>query len=121
MWESIKYFNSAEFDSPDMPGSGEAMNPKFIKLLEYARRTAGIPFHINSGYRTGEHNEKVGGIIGSAHTKGLAADIQAKTSFDRYVILKSLMSVGFNRIGIYSTFIHVDMDSEKEQNLVWYG
>jgi len=90
-------------------------------MLDYARRSAGIPFHINSGFRTLDHNEKVGGVIGSAHTKGVAADIQAKTSFERYIILKSLLSVGFNRLGIYSTFIHVDMDNDKNQNVIWYG
>jgi hypothetical protein len=29
------------------------------------------------------------------------------------------MMVGFNRIGISHNFIHVDMDMNKTQNLIW--
>ena len=29
------------------------------------------------------------------------------------------MAVGFNRIGIAGTFIHVDLDFDKSQNVIW--
>lgn len=40
-----KHFDSDEFDSPDLPGSGKQMNDKFIEMLDYARVIANIPFH----------------------------------------------------------------------------
>jgi|TARA_R100000081_G_C4813523_1_gene173000 hypothetical protein len=115
----FKYFNIKEFDSPDVIGSGNKMNKKFIEKLDYARGNAGVPFKINSGYRTEEWNKKVGGRVGSSHTKGLAADIQAIGSRDRGLIVKSLLDVGINRIGIAKTFIHCDVDKDKDQDVIW--
>jgi len=30
-----------------------------------------------------------------------------------------LLEVGFTRIGIGNTFIHVDIDKDKSQNVIW--
>ena len=35
-----KYFHISEFDSPDEPGSGAGMSPKFLKMLDEAREIA---------------------------------------------------------------------------------
>ena len=49
----MRYFNYHEFDSPDAIGSGEQMMDEvFLEMLDKARHLAGIPFHINSGYRS---------------------------------------------------------------------
>lgn len=114
------YFNYSEFDSPDLPGSGHRyMNPEFLKMLDNARHYAGVPFKINSGYRSKEHNFRIGGSKQSSHMKGLAADISAKSSLYRYKIINALLAAGFTRIGIADTFIHVDMDTDKVQNVIW--
>ena len=113
------YFELSEFDSPDEIGSGEKMDKEFLKKLDLARHNSSIPFHINSGYRTISHNKKVGGKRNSSHRKGLAADIKCKDSRSRSIILKSLLGVGFTRIGIGKTFIHVDNDLNKRQNITW--
>lgn len=108
-----KHFDSDEFDSPDLPGSGKKMNIEFILMLELARQLADIPFIINSGFRTIEHNKKVGGISKSSHLKGLACDIHCVNPDDRYIIINALTMAGFDRIGIAKTFIHVDIDNSK--------
>lgn len=97
------------------------MDLDFVKKLDRARRNAGVPFNINSGYRCPLHNEskEVGGKPDSAHIYGVAADIQAKHSRPRFKILKSLFAVGFHRIGIAKTFIHVDDDITKDPEVVW--
>lgn len=115
----LTFFSLNEFDSPDEIGSGAKMNKEFLKKLDAARLKADIPFRINSGYRTQEHNLKVGGVFTSAHKKGLAADIGYQTSSQRYTILKSLMAVGFNRLGIGRNFIHVDNDPLKDKDVIW--
>lgn len=46
-------------------------------LLNYVRRIFGGPIRVNSGFRSEAVNVAVGGVPGSAHTKGLAADICA--------------------------------------------
>jgi zinc D-Ala-D-Ala carboxypeptidase len=115
----MRYFEIDEFDSPDLPGSGEEMKQPFLTKLDIARGEAGIPFRINSGYRTPAHNRKVGGVEGSSHLKGCAADIHCNTSSDRHKIVCALISVGFNRIGIGKTFVHVDDDKQKQNELMW--
>ena len=37
----------------------------------------------------------------------------------RFLVLDALLAVGFNRIGIADTFIHVDSDLDKSQNVIW--
>ena len=115
----LKYFKLSEFDSPDELGSGSKMDKKFLEKLDYARHNAGIPFKINSGYRTKAWNSKVGGRVGSSHIKGLAADIGYNGSRDRYIIVKSLMEVGITRIGIGKSFVHCDVDKQKDQDVIW--
>ena len=95
------------------------MNQEFLSKLDEARELAGIPFKINSAYRSPEHNAKIGGKPNSSHLRGLAVDISVTNSRQRFVILESLIRVGFNRIGIADTFIHVDLDKEKSEKVVW--
>ena len=95
------------------------MDVDFLAKLDEAREYANIPFIINSAYRNPEHNAKVGGKPGSSHIKGLAVDISAKDSRTRFLILDALFAVGFTRIGIADSFIHVDSDIDKSQNVIW--
>jgi zinc D-Ala-D-Ala carboxypeptidase len=115
----LKYFSLDEFSSPDLPNSGVNMDSGFLQKLDNARQIAGIPFKINSGYRTIEHNTKVAGKPNSSHLVGKAADISVTGSTDRWVIIDSLIKAGFNRIGIAKTFIHVDSDENKSPNVIW--
>jgi uncharacterized protein YcbK (DUF882 family) len=97
----------------------ENMNVDFLAKLDEARECAGIPFIINSAFRTPEKNAEVGGKPNSSHLRGLAVDIKVKDSRTRSVVLNSLIGSGFTRMGIGDTFIHVDMDTEKSQNVIW--
>ena len=55
------HFELSEFDSPDEQGSGKYMDESFLSMLDDARGIAGIPFIINSGFRSKSHNAYVGG------------------------------------------------------------
>ena len=115
----FKYFNYEEFDSPDIQGSGQLMSNELISMLEVARKKYGKSIVINSGFRTPRHNAAVGGKLTSSHLKGLAVDISCTNSTDRFLLEGILREVSFTRIGIGSTFIHVDIDKEKEQKVLW--
>jgi zinc D-Ala-D-Ala carboxypeptidase len=80
---------------------------------------ANIPFTINSAYRSPEQNARVGGKPNSSHLRGLAVDIRVNDSSTRYIVLNALISVGFNRIGVEGSFIHVDDDKSKSDKVVW--
>lgn len=116
---TLRYFKLAEFDSPDDPGSGGNMNRDFLDMLDRARSYSGCPYRITSGYRTPEHNMAVGGKEDSSHLEGLAADIATRNSRERMQVLHGCVKAGFNRIGIGSTFIHVDDDPSKAEEVCW--
>ncbi len=113
------HFKLSEFDSPDLPGSGTNMDKAFLEKLDKCREIAGVPFVINSGFRTVAHNKKVGGVPNSTHTRGHAADIAYRLAQDGFKILQAAFEVGFNRIGVYKTFIHLDNDPTLPPNVLW--
>lgn len=115
----MRYFKHIEFDSPDKPRSGLKMKQSTLDLVDETRHIAGIPFIITSGFRTASHNKKVGGVDSSAHTRGYAVDIKCNNSTNRYIIINAALQAGFNRIGIASTFIHLDNDPSKAKNVIW--
>lgn len=115
----MKYFDISEFDSPDEVGSGSRMQPSTLQLLDNAREIAGIPFKINSGFRTKSHNAYIGGAKLSSHLYGYAVDIHCTDSRRRAIILNALRKAGFTRFGVADTFIHTDNDPDKDQNVLW--
>ena len=95
------------------------MDLKFLVRLDWARSIAEIPFRITSGFRCPKHNKEIGGRPNSSHLRGLAADIACSNSEERYKIINALIMVGFKRIGIADSFIHVDYDLTKPQGVIW--
>jgi zinc D-Ala-D-Ala carboxypeptidase len=121
-WDSIKFFKPEEFDDPSSPGSGSfGMNLDFVKTLEKIRFQCNFPFKINSGFRTQAHNDQVGGVPDSAHTKGLACDIGFQDHSQLYTIIQYAMQNGIKRIGISfkSNFVHLDSDLSLPQGVIW--
>jgi uncharacterized protein YcbK (DUF882 family) len=118
-WKDIKYFSEHEFDSPDAIGSGAEMDLQFVRLLDQLRQIIGTPIYINSGYRTEQHNMEVGGVPFSAHTKGLAADIRIVGNEQRYWVISKALELGFTRIGVAKTFVHLDLDTSLPSPRIW--
>lgn len=120
-WATLKYFKPHEFDSPDKPGSGLNMDYKFMLILDQIRGACGFPFPITSGYRTLDHNDTLkDSVDGSAHTKGLAADIGGiMNGRQRYLVMSEAEKRGITRIGIGDRFIHLDLDPAKPQEVYW--
>jgi len=110
-------FKISEFACPCC-GENETQH-ELIEGLDRAVNLAGVPFVISSGYRCEKHNERVGGIASSSHLRGLAADSECLTSKARMKMVKALLDVGFDRIGISSNFIHVDVDRTKPPGVIW--
>lgn len=113
-----EHFIREEFDCKDgtkYPKEWIETRLKFLcEQLEILRREIGFPLHIISGFRTTEHNKKVGGKQHSQHLQGTAADIVCKDlsapklsfAIERLVKEGKMHNGG---IGTYKTFVHYDI------------
>lgn len=113
----FKYFKLGEFACKHC--SENHISEEFVRKLDNARSYAGIPFVITSGYRCPAHNKAVGGVTGSAHVTGHAADISATTGEQKFKIVQALILAGFTRIGVAKSFVHVDDDPSKPSPTIW--
>ncbi|WP_241459800.1 D-Ala-D-Ala carboxypeptidase family metallohydrolase [Aquimarina megaterium] len=113
----------SKFDSPDIQGSGRCMDKEFIKMLQKLTKVTNLPIFnmINSGARSAYWNRKVGGVSNSSHKipKCQAADIKTPTKSIRNKIVIAAKLVGFKRIGVGKTFVHLDNDKSKKQYVAW--
>lgn len=85
-----------------------------VTLLEILRQTINKPIIITSGYRTPEHNKKVGGAKYSYHMRGCATDIIVKGMKPKDVA-KELNKIAPNNCGIivYDNWVHFDVRNTK--------
>lgn len=114
----FKYFRDEEFKRACPSCSLSDMDLGFMVRLNTARDIAGIPFVVNSAYRTKDYELSKGRSGTSSHCKGIAVDIRCSNSADRFIIVRAAIGAGFRRIGIGSHFIHLDTDDTKS-DAVW--
>ena len=91
-----------------------------VDILENIRVHFGAAVTINSGYRTVSYNKQVSGSASkSQHCNGLAADIRvAGVSPDRVADYAEQLLGDHGGVGIYDTFVHVDVRANKSR---WKG
>lgn len=116
-----KYFTLAEFrskDGADFPQDVLQNLQKLVVNLDIIREEIGLPIHVNSGYRSTEHNKKIGGAKNSYHVKGMASDLSVKGIRPSALkeIIVGLMDRGKITAGgvkAYDTFVHYDIRGKK--------
>lgn len=115
----MKYFKRHEFNCK-CGCNTNYIDVEFMEMLDRARRKAGVPFVINSGYRCEKHPLSKKNPT-SSHIKGIAADIKFINGHNLAMILKGLQGAGFERFGINfdNKFIHVDCDDDKTNPCIW--
>jgi len=121
-----KNFSKFEFESKcgrEMPEEVYLNIVKVANQLQYLRDYLGKPIKINSGYRSPEHNEKIGGVKHSQHLLGKAADIAVegiKPEFIYHYIQDAIDNGEMLQggLGLYETFVHYDIRGTKAR---WNG
>ena len=114
-----KYFKEEEFKKASPACSLQDMDQEFMNKLDKARELAGIPFIVNSAYRTVEHEKKMKRDGKSAHTQKCAVDIKSLNGSSHWKIINAALKAGFNRIGVNQTFIHLDSSKTLPQNVIF--
>lgn len=115
-----KYFKDREFKLCSPSCSLQDMQQHTMDRLDRARELAGIPFVLTSAYRSREWELKKGRTGKGAHTTGCAVDIRCNSDSTRMAIVSACLLAGFTRIGIGKTYIHVDDDENKTQQVMWH-
>ena len=107
-------------DGCDMPSDVYMNIIKLVKQLQFLRDYTGRAITINSGYRSPEHNAKVGGSQTSQHLLGKAADItiEGLKPTEVYIIIENLIDMGEmlqGGLGLYEEkgFVHYDIRKTK--------
>ena len=92
-------------------GTGQLkLVPEAMDKLQALRDRLGKPLIVRSGYRSPEHNRRVGGAKASKHMQGTAFDI-SMANHDPVAFEAAAREVGFLGFGYYprSGFMHIDL------------
>jgi hypothetical protein len=116
-----KNFKISEFschDGTPVPTMYYGNVSQLMKNLQVLRNRTGLPIFITSGYRTPEHNAKIGGAHNSCHLTAKAADIKIPGMSPKEVknLIEMLIADGImdqGGIGLYPTWVHYDVRGTK--------
>lgn len=100
-------------------GRRDKISIELLKKLAELEDGLGIELHYNSGYRCAECNRKAGGVPNSAHLRGYAVDMACPDGSLRFNIIKTAINLNFKRIGAGKNFIHLDIDEDLPQRVLW--
>ncbi len=90
------------------------VSPELVSTLQKIRDHFGKAVTVNSAYRTEAHNKKVGGAAYSQHKYGVAADVVVKGVSPLEAARYAHTLLGSRGgVGLYKTFIHVDVRTAK--------
>jgi hypothetical protein len=114
-----KYFKESEFQACSPKCSLQDMRQATMSKFDTAREIAGIPFVINSAYRSPVWDKSKGRSGTGAHTLGQAMDIRCNADRNRFRVINALIKAGFTRIGVAKTYIHADDSEGHTQEVAW--
>lgn len=108
-------FNLSEFNKHGFALSETVLRniQALANNLQVLRDEVKKPIKITSGYRSPEHNAKVGGVKSSRHITGEAADFKIAGMTPKQVaaVIEKLIAAGKMEeggLGTYSTWVHYD-------------
>ncbi|WP_246660362.1 D-Ala-D-Ala carboxypeptidase family metallohydrolase [Nitratireductor sp. XY-223] len=94
------------------------LKPGLLRLLADVRRHYGREVVITSGYRSAEHQRRIGGVPGSRHITCEAADIQVPgvTKWELARYLRALPDRGGVGTYCHTKSVHIDIGSKRDWN-----
>ena len=107
--------NQNIYEGRPMKGAGwKAVDPNvWIKLLQVIEQT-GDEYVVSSAYRHPEHPEEKKKAKPGLHNDGKAIDIIIPDSLSaKEAFIVAASRAGFKGIGVYSTFIHIDLGTRR--------
>ncbi len=100
-------------------GSKDKISVDLVRSLERLETRLGHELRYTSGYRCADCNRKVGGVEHSAHLRGCGVDVSCLSGFERMLLVDNATLLGFRRIGVGKTIVHLDIDLQNPQDVLW--
>lgn len=100
-------------------GSIDLIDPMLVFALEKLEHEMKTELEFSSGYRCKTCNAAGGGAKNSAHLRGKAVDILADTSGERFWLVFNAIRLNFKRIGVGRNIVHLDVDYDIPQHVLW--
>ena len=92
---------------------------ELVEKLQLTREEYGCAMTISSGLRCKTWNKACGGSVNSSHLTGLAVDIAMDDAVLRHRFIRTILGMGWMRVGIAKSFIHLDIDYKKTKPVIW--
>lgn len=106
------------------PSQPEHLDSLLLRFIQEFEDKFHVCCRINSAYRTVDWEHLYGRDGSSSHCLGKAVDIHCPNNVFRYQLVKFALQFGINRIGIYKTFIHIDVATSKDNKtpcIIWHA
>lgn len=99
------------------------MSPAALAAFASLEDVWGLPLSVTSGYRSPEHNARVGGAKGSQHLHGNAYDVDVSSLSieDRVALIEAARAAGFGGVGVYDGSLHFDVGAERAWGPSYHG
>lgn len=119
-WSELRCKDGTEY--PQVWRDSRAI--KLALMFETIRGCWNRPIKINSAYRSESWNRKIGGARFSQHVQGRALDMEPPNGIELDEFYKTILEfvdeLGIRGIGLYKTFVHVDI-RPSDKLIVWKG
>lgn len=125
--EELTESSTAEIKNIDNTPSKQIINNLTLlvdNILDPLREWYGKPIYVNSGYRCVELNKAVGGVPGSYHVRGMAADIDMGDKDDNQPLFDYIKdNLNFTELGWEGNgrWIHVAYDPNNLEKEIFYA
>jgi len=106
-WQKQRWANFSPWEFYSKGDGKLAIDEYALDCLQALRTEIGKPIQINSAFRSVAYNRRIGGSKWSMHKLAIAFDINLH-GHDRKDLTEAAIANGFNGIGQYRTFIHID-------------
>lgn len=119
MAKNTKNFNVKEFACHCGCGYN-VIDQRVVDICQKIRDRVGVPVRVNSGCRCKNYNLKVGGVNGSFHTTGYAADLSCSIgATSLFVIIADMKARGelpdleYAILYRAKNFVHIDIGKKR--------
>lgn len=113
-------------------GTISQLKLQLVDFLDEVRHRVGFPISLSSGFRTVEHNKRVGGAPSSSHLFGWAGDCIVRNTAQADAIVRAAyeiekewyngerrLQIGVNCKSGNSGFVHIGLDPNRSAGVLW--